>query len=83
MVDTMDSGELPEDVRELLKKHVESYEHLEILVRLHGERDRQWTARDLSTVPQHVERLDQILELFRAGGIVPLAISRCRPRVRI
>ncbi len=68
----MDSGELAEDVRELLRRHIESYEHLETLVRLHSEPNRQWVAGNLSPSPQHHERMAEILELFRGSGIVRL-----------
>jgi hypothetical protein len=44
----MASNELPEDLKRLLTAHIESYEHLAILVFLYGERPRAFTSAALS-----------------------------------
>lgn len=44
----MQADEVPEDVRAFLYDHIESYEHLEILLLLQRERSETWTAAALS-----------------------------------
>jgi hypothetical protein len=43
------SDELPESVQALLRQHLESYEHLQLLLLLSREPDGVWTVEDLST----------------------------------
>ncbi|MGO9593875.1 MAG: hypothetical protein ACLQFT_04050 [Steroidobacteraceae bacterium] len=45
----MQADEVPEDVRAFLYDHIESYEHLEILLLLQRERSETWTAERLSS----------------------------------
>jgi len=42
----VNAQDLPEIVRALLRDHVESYEHLEVLLLLRREKRLTWTARD-------------------------------------
>jgi hypothetical protein len=62
---------LPEEVRRFVVDHIDSVEQLEILLLLHGQRERTWTAetvaRELRIAPISAgERLEEFLR----GGLL-------------
>lgn len=65
-----DTSDLPEDVRALLYKHIESYEQLETLL-LRREPDVEWTAAGLAA-RLHVgaELIEGALARLKASGLV-------------
>lgn len=63
--------DLPEDVRRLLRDHVESYEQLELLILLRAEPDHPWTVEALSArlrVPASLVLL--ALDTLQTAGFV-------------
>jgi predicted transcriptional regulator len=65
------ADDLPEDVRKLLREHIESYEQLELLLLLRTELDHRWTVDALSArfrIPASLASL-ALDELQRAGFV--------------
>jgi hypothetical protein len=62
---------LPEDVRQLLHEHIESYEQLELLLLLRRERREEWTAGALAQ-RLHVSAglIGPALERLQVSGLV-------------
>jgi len=66
-----DASDLPEDVRALLKEHIESYEQLETLLLLRRERYEQWTAEGLAArLRVRAELIESALGGLKASGLV-------------
>lgn len=69
---------IPAAVHDLLRAHVENYEHLEILLRLHREPSREWNA---TTAAQEL-RIDEatavgaLAHLAAAGLLEPVPPAR-------
>ena len=65
------TDDLPEDVRALLREHIESYEQLEVLLLLRRERQEKLTIAEL-TARLHIreELIGSALDGLEAGGLV-------------
>jgi predicted transcriptional regulator len=79
----MQPGELSEDVQQLLREHIESFEQLGLLLLLHDERDLCWTQEALSSrlgLPDSLvlEGLDGL----RSAGFVESATENNRAGYR-
>jgi hypothetical protein len=67
------ASDLPEDVRALLKAHIESYEQLETLLLLRRERYEQWTAEGLAArLRVGAQLIEPALAGLKASGLVEL-----------
>lgn len=67
----MRRAELPREVRELISRHIDSAQQVEILVLLAREPDVEWTADAASkNLRIAVASCEQWLERFAAGGLV-------------
>jgi hypothetical protein len=67
----MTSHEIPTDVRDLLREHIETYEQLEVLLRFAGTRDRTWTMPEMTAatgVP--AEAVADALARLAASGVL-------------
>jgi hypothetical protein len=65
------ANDLPDDVRELLHEHIESYEQLETLLLLRRERYEEWTVEALAArLHVHAELVETALAGLEAGGLV-------------
>ena len=70
-VAAMVSESLPEDVQELLRAHVESYEHLAILLLVYRDPERHWSAADLAVALGIAEQLaDSAVAALYSGGLL-------------
>jgi hypothetical protein len=65
------TGDLPEDVRALLREHIESYEQLEVLLLLRRERYEEWTVAAIAARLQvRDELIGSALEGLEAAGLM-------------
>lgn len=65
------TGDLPEDVRALLREHIESYEQLEVLLLLRRERYEEWTVTGLAARLQvRAELIGSALAGLEMAGLV-------------
>lgn len=63
--------QLPPVVRQLLARHIRSVEQLEVLLLLHGEPNRSWSAADVYAVIRSSESsIAQRLEAFTTQGFL-------------
>lgn len=71
-----ESNELPEDVRRLLREHIETYEQLEILLLLRRERYEEWTPQAL-TVGLHIPEglIGPALAGLTACGLIQVTLG--------
>ncbi|MGH8287550.1 MAG: hypothetical protein ACREV7_00775 [Steroidobacteraceae bacterium] len=68
-----DARDLPEDVRALLKEHIESYEQLEMLLLLRRERYEGWTAEGLAArLRVGAEFIEPALAGLKLSGLVEI-----------
>jgi len=68
-----DARDLPEDVRALLKEHIESYEQLEMLLLLRRERYEVWTAEGLAArLRVGAELIEPALAALKLSGLVEI-----------
>lgn len=65
----MTTHEIPSDLQQFLRDHVETYEQLEILVLLAGAPDRHWPADDIAAALRldHAVVAEGLAHLERAG----------------
>lgn len=64
-------NDLPDDVRELLNEHIESYEQLETLLLLRRERYEEWTVEGLAArLHVHTELVETALAGLKVSGLV-------------
>lgn len=64
-------SDLPEDVRELLNEHIDSYEQLETLLLLRRERYEEWTVDGLAArLHIHAELVESALAGLKVSGLV-------------
>jgi hypothetical protein len=69
----MTTHEIPSELRQFLRDHVETYEQLEILVLLAGAPDRHWRGDDIAAA-LHLDRAvvaEALAHLDRAGVLEP------------
>jgi len=68
----MTTHEVPSDLQQFLRDHVETYEQLEILVLLAGAPDRHWSADDIAAALRvdHAVVTEGLAHLDRAGVLV-------------
>ena len=69
------ADDLPQPVRELLECHIDSIEKLEVLLILHGGRDRGWTTRELTARFNRPVPIGRALQSLKDCG---LAQTRAR-----
>lgn len=66
-----DISDLPDDVRELLNEHIESYEQLETLLLLRRERYEEWTIEGLAArLHVRAELVETALAGLKTSGLV-------------
>ena len=74
------TGDLPEDVRALLREHIETYEQLEVLLLLRRARHEKWTVAGLAARLQvRDELIDSALEGLRTAGLVAVTAAAPAP----
>jgi len=74
-------GDLPEDVRALLREHIETYEQLEVLLLLRRERYEEWTMAALAARLQvRVELIASALEGLETAGLAVVTGEASAPQ---
>ena len=67
----MGARDIPDDVRELLRKHIETYEQLEVLLLLRREGGGAWTPINIATrLNMPAALVDGALVSLQASGLV-------------
>ena len=67
----MSADSLPDPVRQLLRRHIQSLEQLEVLLLLHGQPERAWTAPEVYDVVRSSQSsIAARLHAFTAEGFL-------------
>jgi len=78
------AGDLPEGVQRLIAEHIDSVEQLEILLLLHKDAARAWSAEAVARELRvsHISAGDRLKELMRAGILVRVEGAGSGPEYR-
>ena len=77
------AAELPDDVQALLRAHVESYEHLAVLLLAYRQSTRTWSVADLSSTLSIPEQLaEAAVTTLRNAGLLRAECDALPPSYR-